>query len=803
MYELKSKFLPVLMAAAAVAGAVEITPEMQDTISRVDVGRQEVEQRGNTLVKAANELFSDGKYMEARDKYLQAIKIYDNYSSGVFVEYSDFCRKRISDCYYRQAQEAIRKADELAQARDYDEAIKVCREALKFCDKAQVEELNRQIEVYEKRRDNAAERESTSSERLMPNRKAQEYQIQVLMEQGRKLALNREYMRAARKFQEVLLINPFNSDALQCLQGVNERIKQIGVQKYRNEHRRMMGEVEWKRASPYQPFAEQTANNLIDSGTAKVKQEEKGAALRRRLTEIRLPKIYLPETTVGDVVDYLRNESVKHDPNKRGVNIVYLRSVQKKKTESRQNANAEGNADGDLEAPANRNANNANNDAANAGEPAPEERITLEMKDKNLIEILDILCESTRSPKMRYQVDENAVLISPDSLDLGGMMTKSIQINLPEGTTESELKNNMLAEGIEFRPGSGIAYFPALGRVVIKNDSKNLELMEEFFERSRSGGEMIQLQIKLVEMAQDDIDELAFNWQYSINANQTYYTDGKNSVNPMSSGPKTLTRSTIMQSSSNELLRYYVPDNHTTSVMDDATYSFVWANSDGTKITANMFALDWADSKDVLASPRITTLSGQTAKIEMITIRYFPEEWETIDVDTVFARYGVGITRVTPQPTLDKEKHLGVSFEIKPELTPDGLIKMKLNFPITTFADEWITYDNTSGGSDDDGDYIQMPVFNTRKINTDVMLHDGETIVLGGVNKDDTTTVNDKIPILGDLPIIGRLFQSKYSDASKNNLLIFLTCRLVKPDGSAYYPDKQIERGLPRFGRIE
>ena len=383
------------------------------------------------------------------------------------------------------------------------------------------------------------------------------------------------------------------------------------------------------------------------------------------------------------------------------------------------------------------------------------------------------------------------------------MMTKSIQINLPEGTTEEELKNNMIAEGIEFRSGSGIAYFPELGRVVIKNDSKNLELMEEFFERTRSGGEMIQLQIKLVEMSQNDIDELAFNWQYAVNSKSTYYTNGSNTVNPLTAGNKDLTRATIMGTSSNELLRYYVPDKHTTSLMQDSTYSFMWANSDGTKITANMFTLDWADSKDVLASPRITTLSGQTAKIEMVTIRYFPEEWETIDVDTVIAQYGTSITRVTPQPTLDKEKRLGVSFEIKPELTPDGLIKMKLNFPITTFADEWIIYDNTTGSSADDGDYIQMPVFNTRRINTDVMLHDGETIVLGGVNKDDTTTTNDKIPILGDLPVIGRLFQSKYSNASKSNLLIFLTCRLVKPDGTAYYPDKQIERGLPRFGRIE
>ena len=787
MYEMKLKFLPVLMVAASVAGAAEITPVMKDTINRVDVGRQEVDQRGSELVMEANELFADGRYMAAVKKYLQAIKEYDRYASGVFIEHSEYCRKRIAECYFRQAQEAMKKADELAQVSDYDEAIRLCREAIKYCPE-QVDELNRLIALYEKRRDTAVDRDNTSAERLMPNLKAQEYQVQVLMEQGRKLSLNGEYVRAARKFQEVLLINPFNADALQSLSAVNERIRGIGVEKYTNEHRRLMGEVEWKKATPYQPFAEQLAHNLIDSGTVKAKPEEKGAALRRRLVEIKLPKVYLPETTVSDAVSYLSNESMKNDPNKRGVNIVYLRSIQSKQnTAQQQQENADGMAGGG-EVPVPQQQDPLTGVLA---ELQPDERITLDLQNKNLLEALEILCASTTSPKMRYQVDEHAVLISPEDVAIGGMLTKSIQINLPEGTTNAEIENNMVADGIEFRPGAGVAYFPALGRVVIKNDSKNLELMEEFFERRKASEEMIQLQIKFVEMTQNDIDELAFNWQYAVNANTSRTTPNGD-----------LSRATVIESSSNQLLRYYVPEDTVSSdPLSDATYSFIWANSDGTKITANMFALDWADSNDVLSSPRITTLSGQTAKIEMVTVRYFPEEWETIDVDTVIPQYGMSVTRVTPQPTLDKEMKLGVNFEIRPELTPDGLIKMKLDFPITTFADEWIIYDNTA--NDDDGDYIKMPVFNTRRINTDIMLYDGETIVLGGVNKDDTTTVNDKIPILGDLPVVGRLFQSKYSTSEKSSLLIFLSCRLVKPDGTAYYPDKQIERGVPNFGRIE
>jgi len=805
MYEIKLKFLPVMMVAATMAAAAEPAPGVNDTVNRVDVGRQEIDERGSNLVKAGNSLFASGSYAEARDKYMEAIKAYEQFGdSGSFSEKSEYCRKRIGECYYQMAREAMRKADDLAQSHDYDEAIKVCREALKYCEKGQQEELGRMIEVYEKRRDNAMEREAASAERLVPNLKAQEYQIQVLMEQGRKLALNREYGRAARKFQEVLLINPFNADALQCLRAVNDRIGTIGIRRYRNEHRKFMGEVEWKSATPYQPFSESSAQNLLDTGTAKAKPENKGNELHRRLNEIKIPKVFLSDMTVGEIVDYIRTESVRHDPAKRGVNIVFLRSLPKKDNNGQVGGNPE-NAPGDDNA-----GEQPRNQGGNAGQnPGEEQQITLNISNKSVLEVLDILCEKTESPKMCYQVDENAVLIFPENLDLGGMLTEAIQINLEEGTTDEDLKNNMITNGIEFRPGSGagVTYNAKLGRVVIKNDSKNLEKMKAFLETRRANeAAMVQLQIKLVEMNQKDIDELAFNWQYSINAEQSYYTGGHNSATPLSSD-RTLTKATIMQSSSNELLRYYMPDtNHTTSMYQDSTYAFVWANSDGTKISANMFALDWADSQDVLASPRVTTLPGHTAKIEMVVIRYFPEDWETIDVDTKGTAGGLNITRVSPQPNLDKEKKLGPRFEIKPDIIDRGdekLIKLSLNFPLETFADEWVIYDNTDAGSNDDGDYIQMPVFNTRNIKCDVILGDGETIVLGGVGKDDTTTVNDKIPILGDIPIIGRLFQSKYSNAEKHNLLIFLTGRLVKPDGSAYNPAKQIQRGLPSFGRVE
>ena len=82
-----------------------------------------------------------------------------------------------------------------------------------------------------------------------------------------------------------------------------------------------------------------------------------------------------------------------------------------------------------------------------------------------------------------------------------------------------------------------------------------------------------------------------------------------------------------------------------------------------------------------------------------------------------------------------------------------------------------------------------------------VLVKYGDTVVLGGVAADATSSILDKIPVLGDLPFVGRLFQSHYTNAEKRNLLVFLTCKLVKPDGTPFFPQENRNRGVPEFGQ--
>ena len=101
--------------------------------------------------------------------------------------------------------------------------------------------------------------------------------------------------------------------------------------------------------------------------------------------------------------------------------------------------------------------------------------------------------------------------------------------------------------------------------------------------------------------------------------------------------------------------------------------------------------------------------------------------------------------------------------------------------PIETAADASLGAQEITPGT------INQPVFNLRSMVTNLQVLDGQTAVLGGLIREDTQEINDKVPVLGDIPLVGRLFQSKVSARTKKNLLIFFTARLIRPNGKLQY----------------
>jgi general secretion pathway protein D len=91
---------------------------------------------------------------------------------------------------------------------------------------------------------------------------------------------------------------------------------------------------------------------------------------------------------------------------------------------------------------------------------------------------------------------------------------------------------------------------------------------------------------------------------------------------------------------------------------------------------------------------------------------------------------------------------------------------------------------------------INQPVLSTRKVTTRVSVYDGQTVVLGGLMREDVQKTEDKTPIIGDIPLVGRLFRTNVDQHIKRNLVIFVTAHVVTPSGLAFNPEEEEEEGL-------
>jgi general secretion pathway protein D len=89
---------------------------------------------------------------------------------------------------------------------------------------------------------------------------------------------------------------------------------------------------------------------------------------------------------------------------------------------------------------------------------------------------------------------------------------------------------------------------------------------------------------------------------------------------------------------------------------------------------------------------------------------------------------------------------------------------------------------------------INQPIFSTRRVTTNVSIWDGQTVALGGLIREDVQKVNDKVPILGDIPMAGALFRSEVDQKIKKNLIVFVTARLMDAAGQPLRPEDDVDQ---------
>ncbi|AQV95950.1 type II secretion system protein GspD [Cupriavidus necator] len=173
-------------------------------------------------------------------------------------------------------------------------------------------------------------------------------------------------------------------------------------------------------------------------------------------------------------------------------------------------------------------------------------------------------------------------------------------------------------------------------------------------------------------------------------------------------------------------------------------------------------ALGTNGSVNLLSTPNLITLENEEAKILI---------GQNIPITTgSYAQTGAAAS-VTPFQTFDR-KDVGITLRVKPQITDGGLVKMQI-------------FQESSSVVQSTANLIQGPTTNVRSIETNVLVDDGQIIVLGGLIEDSYGDGVQKVPLLGDIPWIGGLFRYENKNRSKTNLLVFLRPYVMRTAGAA------------------
>jgi general secretion pathway protein D len=381
-------------------------------------------------------------------------------------------------------------------------------------------------------------------------------------------------------------------------------------------------------------------------------------------------------------------------------------------------------------------------------------------------------------------------------------------------------------------------FWPHTGVLIVRNTQDNLDMVDALVDQANaSQPKQVEIESKFIEVTQNNLKELGFDWllgPFKV-GNQGAFGSGGTSVNSAAANPANFpfvdpatqqpigqfpvtagNRSGSLAISANALDALLFPG---ASGVAPGIFGLAGVFTDP-QFQVVIRALNQKKGVDLLSAPKVTTKSGQRAIIEVVREFRYPSTFTPPQVPSISSSTGttvvggsttvpVVVTPTTPQNW--ETRNTGVTLEVEPVVGGDATtIDLNLVPQVVEF-EGFINYGspinavgvNTIGGAISTSvpvrltdNVINQPVFSTRKVTTSVSVYDGQTVVLGGLMREDVQKTEDKTPIIGDIPLVGRLFRTNVDQHIKRNLVIFVTARVITPSGLAFNNEEEEEEGL-------
>ena len=661
---------------------------------------------------------------------------------------------------------------------------------------------------------------------------------------------------ALKRYQQVLAIDKYNAAALRGMEQVEVGKQQYYDSAYNETRSRMLWQVDkaWER--PKRKFAEARSTD-----SAALQEERRGTEIMiSRLNRIIIPRVDFRDTTIRQAVSFLQQRSrdldtTESDPDRRGVNIVL-----KLPTTPIAAPDVEG--DTSIAAPSadNRITLNLTNVPLYEALRYVATLSGLKVKVEPYAVSLVPLSEPTDTLEQReFKVPPGFIAgtsASAEPLAVAGRA--SDDGNAPRLSARQNAKDFLESQGVDFPPGASANFIPGSSRLVVRNTISNLDLIESLVDAAM--GEQptqVEIEAKFVDISQNNLKELGFDWAlgpFALPGSDAVFGSGGTRipsgdaanwpfVNPgtgqivgqdsITSGLRTGSGVGPNRAVSVNSLSALLAQNAGVPVGGTAPGFFalsgVFTNP---QFQVVIRALNQKKGVDLMAAPKITTKSGQQGVIKINREFPYPQQYDPPQIPqstggsqstAVILTLGESDPVVTPSfPTDFTTRNLGVTLEVTPQIGSDGYtIDLTLAPEVVDF-DGFINYGSPISSPRRIFDpltlqvintvpqlltdnVINQPIFSVRRVTTNVSIWDGQTVALGGLIREDVQKVNDKVPILGDVPLAGALFRSEVDQKIKRNLIIFVTARLMDAAGQPLRPEDDVDQeeiveplGLPK-----
>ena len=368
---------------------------------------------------------------------------------------------------------------------------------------------------------------------------------------------------------------------------------------------------------------------------------------------------------------------------------------------------------------------------------------------------------------------------------------------------EVAIKNFLTRSGVAFEPPATLSYDGT--NLIVYQSRKNLDRVKNIIRRY-SDIKQVHIEAKFIEVEQKILNELGVNWNLTPTVAGTGTVNAATnlrSINSVFATNNAQVRSvniTAGATATTAALNTNIPQPApnfpgginlgTTAQSYRANVGIIGAET----LSLAIRAIEENAGSDLMSSPSLTVLDKKTAVIKVAQILRYPQAYGDTQSNVGTGGGGTGattgaavaITAGTPQDFTTQE--VGVTLEVTPTVGADDSIALNLKPKVTEF-EGFVEYGGTSiaisgGVSVSVPSGFFQPIFSTREVTTEVTVFDGATVVIGGLTREEVKTVDDKVPVLGSIPLIGAAFRSSGKTIQKKSLMVFVTANLVSPGGA-------------------